>query len=138
MGLTQPPIQWVPGALSLGLKRKEREAHHSPPCSAEVKECVELYLHSPIRLHGVVLVKMKAQGQLYFTLLYFTLLSCLPTSSYLWLDEIQKYVIPSAYKLQYSNRLRYRKFIGSVFTEHLLPHLLQVIFANVETEPQNL
>jgi hypothetical protein len=28
---------------------------HSPPSSAEVKEWVELYLHSPIRLHGVVL-----------------------------------------------------------------------------------
>jgi hypothetical protein len=24
-----------------------READHSPPSSAEVKECVELYLHSP-------------------------------------------------------------------------------------------
>jgi hypothetical protein len=33
----------------------EREADHSPPSSAEVKEWVELYLHSPIRLHGVVL-----------------------------------------------------------------------------------
>jgi hypothetical protein len=32
-----------------------READHSPPFSAEVKEWVELYLHSPIRLHGVVL-----------------------------------------------------------------------------------
>jgi hypothetical protein len=41
--------------LSLGVKRPVREADHSPPCSAEVKECVELYLHSPIRLHGVVL-----------------------------------------------------------------------------------
>jgi hypothetical protein len=44
---TQPPIQWVPGALSLGEKRPRREADHSPPSSAEVKECVELYLHSP-------------------------------------------------------------------------------------------
>jgi hypothetical protein len=25
------------------------------PSSAEVKECVDLYLHNPIRLHGVVL-----------------------------------------------------------------------------------
>jgi len=33
----------------------EREADHSPPSSAEVKERVVLYLHSPIRLHGVVL-----------------------------------------------------------------------------------
>jgi hypothetical protein len=29
---------WVPGALSLGLKRPGREADHSPPTSAEVKE----------------------------------------------------------------------------------------------------
>jgi hypothetical protein len=38
-----------------GVKRPGREADHSPPSSDEVKECVELYLHSPIRLHGVVL-----------------------------------------------------------------------------------
>jgi hypothetical protein len=30
-----------------GDKRPEREADHSPPSSAEVKECMELYLHSP-------------------------------------------------------------------------------------------
>jgi hypothetical protein len=49
------PVQWAPGALSLGVKRSGREADHSLPSSAEVKECVDLYLHSPIRLHGVVL-----------------------------------------------------------------------------------
>jgi hypothetical protein len=32
-----------------------READHSPPYRGEVKEWVELYLHSPIRLHGVML-----------------------------------------------------------------------------------
>jgi hypothetical protein len=38
LGLTQPPIQWVPGALSPWSKLLEREAdHHSPPSSAEVK-----------------------------------------------------------------------------------------------------
>jgi hypothetical protein len=31
----------------LGLKRQGREADLSPPTSAEVKECVKLYLHSP-------------------------------------------------------------------------------------------
>jgi hypothetical protein len=35
---TQPPIQWVTGALSLGVKRPGREADHSPQSSAEVKE----------------------------------------------------------------------------------------------------
>jgi hypothetical protein len=37
MGPTQRPIQWVPRVLSLGLKRPEREAEHSPPSSADVK-----------------------------------------------------------------------------------------------------
>jgi hypothetical protein len=35
------------GALSLGVKRPGREADHSPPSSAELKEWVELCLHSP-------------------------------------------------------------------------------------------
>jgi hypothetical protein len=47
LGPTQPPIQWVPGDLSLGAKRPGREADHSPPYSTEFKEGVELYLHSP-------------------------------------------------------------------------------------------
>jgi hypothetical protein len=38
LGLMQPPIQWVPGAFSLGLKRPGREADHLPPTSAEVKK----------------------------------------------------------------------------------------------------
>jgi hypothetical protein len=58
LGPTQPPIQWVPGALSLGVKRPGRKADHSPPTNAEVKECVELYLHSPLRLNGVVKIKL--------------------------------------------------------------------------------
>jgi hypothetical protein len=53
LGPTQPPIEWVLGAVSLGVKRQGREADHSPPSSAEVKN-VFSYLHSPIRLHGVV------------------------------------------------------------------------------------
>jgi hypothetical protein len=66
---TQPSIQWVPWALSLGVKLPEREADHLPPSSAEVKEWVELYLHSPIPLHSVVFSQKKkkkeAQGQLW-------------------------------------------------------------------------
>jgi hypothetical protein len=48
---TQPPIQWASGAASPRVKRQEREADHSPPSSAKV----ERYLHSPIRLHSLVL-----------------------------------------------------------------------------------
>jgi hypothetical protein len=55
LGSTQPPIQWVPGALSPGVKRSGREADHSPPTSAEVKENVDLYIHSPKHRYGVML-----------------------------------------------------------------------------------
>jgi hypothetical protein len=47
LGLTQPPIQWVPRTLPLEVKRPRREADHSPPYSDEIKESVDLYLHSP-------------------------------------------------------------------------------------------
>jgi hypothetical protein len=47
LGPAQPPIQRVLGALSLGVKLSGSEGDHSLPSSAEVKECVELYLHSP-------------------------------------------------------------------------------------------
>jgi hypothetical protein len=47
LGPTQPPIQWVPEVLTLGVKGPGREGDHSPPSSAEVKECMELHLHSP-------------------------------------------------------------------------------------------
>jgi hypothetical protein len=52
---TKPPVQWVEGALSVGVKRPEREADDSPPPSAEVKECVNYTSTPPIRLHGFVL-----------------------------------------------------------------------------------
>jgi len=44
-----------------------READHSPQSRAEVKEWVEMYLHSPIRLHGVVLSEGSTGMTLAFT-----------------------------------------------------------------------
>jgi hypothetical protein len=38
LGLTQPHIQWVLGALSLGVKRRGCEADHTPPTNAEAKQ----------------------------------------------------------------------------------------------------
>jgi hypothetical protein len=43
---TQPPIQWVPGALSPGVKRPGREVEHSPPSSAEIKR-MWIYTSTP-------------------------------------------------------------------------------------------
>jgi hypothetical protein len=65
----QPPIQWVPGALSLGVKRPGREANQSPPSSAEVKYEWAL---PPLPLYPFMAwSSVKAQGQLYLYF-YFT------------------------------------------------------------------
>jgi hypothetical protein len=37
LGSTQPSIQWGPETFTLGVERPGREADHSPPYSAEVK-----------------------------------------------------------------------------------------------------
>jgi hypothetical protein len=46
LGPTQPPIQWVPGALSLGVKWPGHEADHSPPISVKVKKTL-IYTYTP-------------------------------------------------------------------------------------------
>jgi hypothetical protein len=48
------PASYPVKGLSLGVKWPGREADDSPLSSAEAKEWVELYLHSPIRLNSVV------------------------------------------------------------------------------------
>jgi len=55
LGPTQLHTQWVLWVLSLAVKWPKRQANRSPPPSAEVKESVELYLHSRTSLNGVVL-----------------------------------------------------------------------------------
>jgi hypothetical protein len=51
---TQPPNQWVTGALSLGVKQRGREADHSPPSSAEVRNAWSYTSTPPKRLDGVM------------------------------------------------------------------------------------
>jgi hypothetical protein len=48
----EPPLKWVSWAHSPGAKRPGRESHHIPLPRAEV-ECLKVYLHSPLCLHGV-------------------------------------------------------------------------------------
>jgi len=74
LGPTKHPIQWVPGTLPLRVKRPGLEANHSPPSSAEVKKCVELYLHSP-NMPSWRGAQLKTRRQLYFTLRCLQLIS---------------------------------------------------------------
>jgi hypothetical protein len=55
LGPTQPLIKRVQGALSLGVKQPGREADHSAPSSAEVKNEWSYTFHSTLRLHDLVL-----------------------------------------------------------------------------------
>jgi hypothetical protein len=52
-GPIQPSSQWIPRAISLGVKRPAREADHSSPSSAEVKNGGDIPL-LPIYNHGIV------------------------------------------------------------------------------------
>jgi hypothetical protein len=55
LGYIQPLIQWVSEALSSGIKRPRREADHSPPTSAKIKN-TWIYTSIPLtRLRDVVL-----------------------------------------------------------------------------------
>jgi hypothetical protein len=59
-------MQWVLRALSPAVKRAGREADHSPPASAEVKKNVDVYIPSPVCLHGVVLNELSVGTTLPF------------------------------------------------------------------------
>jgi hypothetical protein len=70
LGPTQPPIQWVPRAIFRGKKWLDREAHHSPPTSAEVKK-TWMYTSSPSWCAFILLLLLL----LLLSLLYSPLLS---------------------------------------------------------------
>ena len=54
LGPTQAPVNGYRATFP-GVKRPELGAHHPPESSSEVKEGVELYLYSPLDLHGLFL-----------------------------------------------------------------------------------
>jgi hypothetical protein len=76
LGPTQSPLQWVLGALSPGVKRPRREADHSLPTSAEVKNTRMCTSTPPYIFMTQCLISL-TQGQRYncFT---FTLRSIFP------------------------------------------------------------
>jgi hypothetical protein len=67
LGPTQPPIQWVRGALSPMVKRPGREADQSPPSTAEVKNggAISPLPHTP-SWHIAYLIKHKDKFTFHF------------------------------------------------------------------------
>jgi hypothetical protein len=55
LGSTQPPTQWVPGALSLGGKAGGIWGWVLTSNECQGQEIVDLCIHSPMRIHGVML-----------------------------------------------------------------------------------
>jgi hypothetical protein len=76
LGPTQLPIQWVPEDLSLGIKRPGREADHSPPSNAEVKNAW-IYTSAPQYVF-VAWCLVKHRDDFTFT---FTLFIAIPTAT---------------------------------------------------------
>jgi hypothetical protein len=110
LGPTQPPIQWVPGALFLRVKRTGREADHSPPSSADVKEWVELYLHSP-NTPSWCHSQLKAQVQLYLLCLR-NRHECYPPDVIYWISCVHEaghtssmFLNASPYKMDTINKM---------------------------------
>jgi hypothetical protein len=87
LGPTQPPNQWVPGALSLGVKRPGREADRSPPSSAEVKELSGAIPPLP-NTHTWCGAQLKHRNNFTFTFYLYQFLCCMlfPSKfmSYIW------------------------------------------------------
>jgi hypothetical protein len=75
LGPTQPPIKWVTGSLSLREKRPGREADHSPPSTADVKNAWSCISAPQYVLIAWFLVKAQEQVCLYIYLIHFTLFS---------------------------------------------------------------
>jgi hypothetical protein len=73
-GPTQPPIQWVTGALFLGVRRPVREADHSPYLVPRSNNAWGYTSSPPVRLHlhSVMLSLKKSQRQLCLCLYLFT------------------------------------------------------------------
>jgi len=75
---TQAPIQWVPRVLSLAVKRPGREADHSHPPTAEVKNAWSSTSTSQYAF--MAWFSVKAQGQLYLLPLLFLLVTTVTNS----------------------------------------------------------
>jgi hypothetical protein len=69
LGPTQPPIQWVPEALPLKVKRPGNEADHSPPSSAEVKNAWSYTSTLPYVFMALYLVKHRGKFIIYSNLI---------------------------------------------------------------------
>jgi hypothetical protein len=103
LGPTQPPIQWVPGSPSLGVKRQWREADHTPPSSAKVKNGGGTWLH------GIVLNKLSTETTLFlsFMQVYYkdrwllcNLIWNMIFGNKLWSDKVNGFVIMISYNFK--------------------------------------
>jgi hypothetical protein len=59
LGPIEPPIQWVPWALSPGVKSPERETDHLSPSSSEVKNACSCTFISSYVFMGWYLIKYR-------------------------------------------------------------------------------
>jgi hypothetical protein len=96
LGPAQPPIQWVPGALSVEVKRPGCVADHSPPSSAEVKNEWSYNFTPQYAFIAWCSIK-KSKGTallLPFTCIYTYTYTCIYTCAYMY---VYKYLVCAHY-----------------------------------------
>jgi hypothetical protein len=67
LGHTQPPIQWIPGTLTLGIKQSVCEADYSPPFTAKIKNewiCTSTPQYNIFMLWCVIKHRMRLCGMM--------------------------------------------------------------------------
>jgi len=107
LGPTQPPIQWVTGVLSLGVKRPGREANHSPPSSAEIKNACG-YISTPQYTFKAWCSVKKSRGPS-LLLLYFTLIMMVrPDLKPVFITEWRITMFHTSSRLQCYHHLHWR------------------------------
>jgi hypothetical protein len=86
---TQPLIQWLPRALSTGLKRPRSEVDHSPPASAEVKE-MWIYTSTPPYVFMTQYLISQALRQLYLFTFTSASIECLCSWTHIFISKFVK------------------------------------------------
>jgi hypothetical protein len=112
LGPTQPPLQWVPGALYLGVKRPVREADHSPLSSAEVKNAWRYTSTPPYFFTAWCLVKNRDN----FTFTYIGVRKHMRVSTckqWRWEDNIDMIII-GRYEANWTEIMIIQLFYSSV------------------------
>jgi len=121
LGPTQPPIQFVPGDLSLGVKRPGRKAAHSSPSNSEAKNewCYSstpsIFLYGVYR-HNFLLVNKVCQEITRYSMSLFRCISRTKGPNSYTRLSIRPWCASLSFRYQYALGVRHLAFVTTQTT----------------------